>query len=1369
MRQLRSRPRSIGSSLVRQRPACEALEPRTLLSGSWNFLIHGVPGFDGAQAAMLLSDGSVMVHGGWGNQSSAFYKLTPDASGNYIDGSWTTLASMSVARLYYGSVVLPNGNVVVVGGEYSSVGGDTNTGEIYDPLFNSWSNIDPNQAPNVSNFPQASFGDDPLEVLPDGRVLAGYINGPQSYIYDPSTQTWGNAISKVQNDRSDEESWVKLPDNSILTYDIFSSIANNQGEAERYVPSQQQWVQTGPVPVQLSNNAIGQELGAALLLPDGDAFFLGGNGHTAYYHPATDSWTQGPDIPHGLGCDDAPAVLMPNGKVLFAADTPKWNQPSSILEYDPVQKTYTDVYLNAFTCPAYQLTMLLLPTGQVLLCDDNNDPEVFTPDPADGTPAPAWQPRIASITDNGGGAYTLTGTQLNGLSEGAAYGDDAQMAENYPIVCLTDAQGHVSYARTSYWSSTGVATGSTPETVEFTRPAQDPPGVYSLSVIADGIASKPVLAVFGGSNDQVVLDRQNGNTLATFDNATTSTSSVSIDGVDVLLGMGASTVDVRGTAAGDHTWISGTSWAGDTITFNGGGSQNLQGVTGDVHVVDPGCTINIDDTKGSGPQNTSLFTDSTGLWGTISGLALGNIDYEYFSTSRLNLITGPSGVVAIASTGEPTSITAANPTKFQVGSQGQVQGLFSALSLESSGGPSTLTVDDSADRGVRPLTVDTFTPANDTPWDRITGLAPSAITYEDLDFKNVTILAGQGGDTINVWATGVPTAIIGNGGLNADGGPGGPGGVDPVVVGYLGSVQNIKGWLSLENPAGKDKITIDDSLDPNAQNSSNLKSFVPTAGETWGALMAFAPAGISYEYTDTQSLTIKTGHGGGTLRVLATGDAASGVPTFILGNGGQSMTGGPGAVETVIAGQSGSVQNVTGALSVESPAGHFALTVDDSTDPTGRSATLDSFTPSGDSPWGSITGLAPAEISYEAADTNAPVTVKGGTGGNTFHVNSLPTASSKLALLAGSGNDTVYVPATPGSLSVDGQGGTNSVVGPHVFNATWTLTGSGTGTVGGTTFSNIQRLTSGLLGDTFVFQPGSGVTGTVDGGASGRLNYAAYGAAITVDLRSNSATATGGFAHIATVIGSSSPSNLLHAADNQTNLWQLSGQNAGTLFSATTLGFTAFPNLTGGNGVDVFLFSPGTSVSGQLSGGGGGDWLDYGAYNAPVQVNLANQTATGVGGKIFDIQDVRGGNSGNVLTGNALGNIMVGGSSADQITAGSGRSVLIGDKGNDTITGGIADDIVIGGTTGYDPGSLANDLALEAILAEWQSADVYQTRVNDVTKGGGLNGTNTLVWGTNVLDDLAGNVLTGGPGQAWFFAGVNDQITDRRSGEQVNN
>ena len=73
-----------------------------------------------------------------------------------------------------------------------------------------------------------------------------------------------------------------------------------------------------------------------------------------------------------------------------------------------------------------------------------------------------------------------------------SYGVGNEMDSNYPIIELKDGSGHVYFARTFNWNSTGVATGSTPVTTDFTSPANMPYGVYSLYVVANGIASDPV-------------------------------------------------------------------------------------------------------------------------------------------------------------------------------------------------------------------------------------------------------------------------------------------------------------------------------------------------------------------------------------------------------------------------------------------------------------------------------------------------------------------------------------------------------------------------------------------------------------------------------------------------------------------------------------------------------------------------------------------------------------------------------------------------------------------------------------------------------------------------------------------------------------
>lgn len=152
--------------------------------------------------------------------------------------------------------------------------------------------------------------------------------------------------------------------------------------------------------------------------------------------------------------------------------------------------------------------MLVLPTGQILMTSapsqtSGGSVSFYNLAPGDGAD-PSWAPTITSLTQNSNGTYTLTGTQLNGRDEGAAYGDDEQMAENYPIVQLVDLfNGEVFYATTSNWSSTGVATGSTPETVNVALP----PGIggnngfevpFLVFAIADGIPSVPIVRFFVG-------------------------------------------------------------------------------------------------------------------------------------------------------------------------------------------------------------------------------------------------------------------------------------------------------------------------------------------------------------------------------------------------------------------------------------------------------------------------------------------------------------------------------------------------------------------------------------------------------------------------------------------------------------------------------------------------------------------------------------------------------------------------------------------------------------------------------------------------------------------------------------------------------
>jgi hypothetical protein len=452
------------------------LVPLRAMAGTWTALTHQAPGTIGTM--LLLTDGSVIAQ--QSNVSGNWYRLTPDTNGSYITGTWTTLASAHYTRLYYSSDVLRDGRVFVAGGEY---GTGSLTAEAYNPVSNTWTTLPASGQ---------DFIDSGSKLVANGNVLVAPVFPSPSgstIILLPASNTWSNGPALVRGSDQDEASWVKLPDDSILTIDPYGM------NSERYIPAQNQWVDDATLSVDLWSTNF--EEGAGVLLYTGQALFLGGNGHTALYTPSgttsPGTWTTGPNIPNGLGTPDAPAAVMVNGNVLCAVGPAQtYNGPTSFYEYNPASNSFTQVNGptgTTYNNVPYDTRMLDLPDGTVLFSSGTSR-QLYEYQPT-GSPLAAAVPTITNITQNVDGSYLLTGTLLNGISEGAAYGDDAQMDSNYPIIRMTAGNGRVYFARTFNWSSTGVMTGTNLVTTEFTVPAGPPVGTYALVVVANGISSLP--------------------------------------------------------------------------------------------------------------------------------------------------------------------------------------------------------------------------------------------------------------------------------------------------------------------------------------------------------------------------------------------------------------------------------------------------------------------------------------------------------------------------------------------------------------------------------------------------------------------------------------------------------------------------------------------------------------------------------------------------------------------------------------------------------------------------------------------------------------------------------------------------------------
>ena len=490
-------------------------------TSSWTPLTNQPTLFNGASSPLLLTDGTVVV------QDTGFrdwWRLTPDQTGSYVNGTWSEIASLPVgySPLYHSSAVLPDGRLIIEGGEYLLSDDQTMfvpswsaKGAIYDPSADSWTAVDPPPFFNGGS-PTPTIGDAQSVVLANGTYMQANCCTREQALLDARTLTW-TPTGQGKLSVNDEEGWTLLPNGKVLTVDAYVFAYDLLGmTSETYDPRTGGWTSAGSTRVQLWDSAAScggaslasYEVGPAVLRPDGTVFYAGSNrcgaGHSAIYESRTGRWRTGPDFPDGVSIADGPAALEPNGKVLMMA-SPYFVSPSEFLEWDGRQLTQIPGPPNAGFVPSFFGNMLVLPTGQILLTDFSNDIEIFTPTSSgdkhggdkyadkEGTDAPVV---VNAPTRLGRGrSYLLTGRGLNGGSQGAAYGDDAQAATNYPLVRITSLKtGHVSFGRTHDHSSMAVASDELVHTT-FDVPSNQERGRSTLEVVANGVASCPVAVV----------------------------------------------------------------------------------------------------------------------------------------------------------------------------------------------------------------------------------------------------------------------------------------------------------------------------------------------------------------------------------------------------------------------------------------------------------------------------------------------------------------------------------------------------------------------------------------------------------------------------------------------------------------------------------------------------------------------------------------------------------------------------------------------------------------------------------------------------------------------------------------------------------
>ncbi|HEX3630483.1 MAG TPA: kelch repeat-containing protein [Candidatus Dormibacteraeota bacterium] len=303
-----------------------------------------------------------------------------DANG---EGHWSSSSSMAIARAYHTATPLTNGKVLVVGGRgslsltapWQPGGSALASAELYDPGTRTWSNAGQLSTPRFGHT---------ATLLPNGNVLV--VGGDRTIptadspfgalasaeLYDPKSNRWSVAAS--MHEARVNHTATLLPDGRVLVAGGHPALAvnpaNNLMSAELYDPTTSTWTEAAPMPSPRADQA-------AVLLRDGRVLVVGGVDQffhwplgsapsvglstAVLYDPASNAWTL--TAPMHYPRISPTATLLPDGRVLVVGDSGTNPQTTEI--YDPGSDSWQTASRPG--TPRAEHVAVPLPGGRVLV------------------------------------------------------------------------------------------------------------------------------------------------------------------------------------------------------------------------------------------------------------------------------------------------------------------------------------------------------------------------------------------------------------------------------------------------------------------------------------------------------------------------------------------------------------------------------------------------------------------------------------------------------------------------------------------------------------------------------------------------------------------------------------------------------------------------------------------------------------------------------------------------------------------------------------------------------------------------------------------------------------------------------------------
>ncbi|AUX45251.1 uncharacterized protein SOCE26_067320 [Sorangium cellulosum] len=278
--------------------------------------------------ATLLHDGRVLVIGGFNEDEALRSAELFDPGTN----DWTTTPPMTSPRQNHTATLLPSGDVLVVGGLQVPLGGAPDVAlnaEVFDPRSQAWTQTAPLNVARASHT---------ASLLPDGRVLVaggqGLGDGSKGLasveLFDPGPGTWTLAEPMY---RARISHIAELLRSGELLVAGGEYRQERHTSAELFNPASMMWTRVGSLGTGRSNSG-------SAVLSDGRVVVAGGmddersvTATTEIFDP--DTWTWSATAPLNTARLECPLVALKEGRLLAAGGHGSWGALRDVELFEP--------------------------------------------------------------------------------------------------------------------------------------------------------------------------------------------------------------------------------------------------------------------------------------------------------------------------------------------------------------------------------------------------------------------------------------------------------------------------------------------------------------------------------------------------------------------------------------------------------------------------------------------------------------------------------------------------------------------------------------------------------------------------------------------------------------------------------------------------------------------------------------------------------------------------------------------------------------------------------------------------------------------------------------------------------------------------